>query len=81
MNKYIAEFIGTFFLVLTIGYRVVRPDGEVRWIAGLGRVEFDHDGKPICMRGVARDVTLRKQAEEGLRDQRMTGTTVSGLCR
>lgn len=26
MNKYIAEFIGTFFLVLTIGLTVIEPD-------------------------------------------------------
>src|SRR6266480_498472 len=49
-------------------YRIVRPDGRTRWIAGLGRVEFDGDGKPIFMRGVSRDITLRKQAEGALRE-------------
>jgi PAS domain S-box-containing protein len=49
-------------------YRVVRPDGKVRWVAGFGRVEFGKDGKPICMRGVTRDITLRKQAEDALRE-------------
>jgi two-component system, LuxR family, sensor kinase FixL len=49
-------------------YRVVRPDGKVRWVAGFGRVEFDKGGKPICMRGVTRDITLRKQVEDALRE-------------
>ena len=35
-------------------YRVVLPDGQVRWIAGRGRVDFG-DGKPLRMRGVSRD--------------------------
>jgi len=46
----------------------VRPDGRTRWIVGRGRVEFDGDGKPIFMRGVSRDITLRKQAEDALRE-------------
>jgi PAS domain S-box-containing protein len=58
-------------------YRIVRPDGEVRWIAGLGRVEFDHDGKPICMRGVARDITNRKQAEDALKESEARFRTVA----
>jgi len=49
-------------------YRLARPDGEIRWIAGHGRVEFAPDGKPVVMRGVSRDITLRKQAEDALRE-------------
>jgi two-component system, LuxR family, sensor kinase FixL len=44
-------------------YRVVLPTGETRWIAARGRVELDGN-KPVRMRGVSRDITLRKQAEE-----------------
>jgi PAS domain S-box-containing protein len=43
-------------------YRVVLPDGQMRWIAGRGRVEFG-DGKPLRMRGVSLDITERRQAE------------------
>jgi PAS domain S-box-containing protein len=43
-------------------YRVVLSDGQVRWIAGRGRVEFG-DGKPLRMRGVSLDITERRQAE------------------
>lgn len=48
-------------------YRVVRPDGKVRWLAGFGRVD-SKDGKPTFMRGVTRDITKRKLAEEALRE-------------
>jgi two-component system sensor kinase FixL len=58
-------------------YRIVRPDGKVRWIAGFGRVEFNHDGKPICMRGVARDITLRKEAEDALKESEARFRTVA----
>src|SRR6059036_537432 len=45
-------------------YRIMRPDGSTRWIAGYGGVELDERGKPAFARGVSRDVTERKLAEE-----------------
>src|SRR5216110_2137097 len=45
-------------------YRAVLPDGEVRWIAGRGHVEFNGDGQPVRMRGASVEITKRKQAEE-----------------
>ena len=45
-------------------YRIVLPDGRVRWIASRGRVEFDAGGKPVLMRGASLDNTARKLAEE-----------------
>jgi PAS domain S-box-containing protein len=44
-------------------HRVVLSDGQVRWIAGRGRADFD-DGKPLRMRGVSRDCTAQKQADQ-----------------
>ncbi|PYL78065.1 MAG: hypothetical protein DMF27_04735 [Verrucomicrobia bacterium] len=49
-------------------YRITRPDGSTRWIAGHGSVELDERGKPAFARGVSRDITLRKQAEDALRE-------------
>ena len=49
-------------------YRITRPDGSTRWIAGYGSVELDEGGKPVFARGVSRDITLRKHAEEELRE-------------
>ena len=51
-------------------YRAVLPDGRVRWIAGRGQVEFNGDRQPARMRGVAVDITKRKQAEEQTAHQR-----------
>jgi PAS domain S-box-containing protein len=45
-------------------YRIVRPDGSIRWIAGKGRAEYDEHGTPVRMTGVALDITDRKCAEE-----------------
>ncbi|KAG0505757.1 MAG: Adaptive-response sensory-kinase SasA [Candidatus Udaeobacter sp.] len=49
-------------------YRITRPDGSTRWIAGYGGVELDERGKPSLARGVSRDITERKIAEEELRE-------------
>jgi diguanylate cyclase (GGDEF)-like protein/PAS domain S-box-containing protein len=50
-------------------YRIIRPsDGAERWLHGLGRLDFDAQGKPAKMRGVIRDITARKQVELQLRD-------------
>ena len=45
-------------------YRIVLPDGRVRWIAARGRFESDATGKPALMRGVSLDITERKQGEQ-----------------
>ena len=44
-------------------YRLMLPDGQLRWIAGRGHVEFDSDGQPVRMRGASVDITERKLAE------------------
>ncbi len=48
-------------------YRVMLPEGQLRWVAGWGQGEFDPDGQPVRMRGAALDITKRKQAEEQFR--------------
>lgn len=45
-------------------YRVILPEGRLRWIAGRGHVEFNGNGQPVRMRGASLDITKRKQAEE-----------------
>jgi PAS domain S-box-containing protein len=49
-------------------YRIILPDGRIRWIASRGRVEFDAAGKPLFMRGASLDNTARKLAEEAAHD-------------
>jgi PAS domain S-box-containing protein len=44
-------------------YRVMLPNGQIRWIASRGNVEFSED-QPVLRRGASLDITRRKQAEE-----------------
>jgi two-component system sensor kinase FixL len=44
-------------------YRVLMPDGAIRWVSSRGRVEGDA-GRPLRVRGASREVTARKQAEQ-----------------
>lgn len=49
-------------------FRIVRPDGQVRWIAAQGRVVCDDASKPLRMVGVNIDITERKESEALLRE-------------
>jgi PAS domain S-box-containing protein len=51
---------------LEIEYRVVRPDGETRWIYALGAAARDENGVAQAVHGIHIDVTDRKRAEEEL---------------
>ncbi len=58
-----------------IEFRVIWPDGTVRWFAGKGGTFFDEAGTPVRMSGVNIDITQRKGDEaqilrlnEGLED-------------
>ena len=46
-----------------VEYRVLLPEGAVRWIAARGKVEFNDHRQPVRMRGVSLDITRRKTAE------------------
>ncbi len=47
-----------------VEYRVVWPDGRVHWIGAMGRTFHAGSGEAVGYRGVATDITARKQAEE-----------------
>ncbi len=47
-------------------YRVVWPDGTIRWIVDRGRASYDDNGRAVGMAGINLDITQRKQAEEAL---------------
>lgn len=48
-------------------YRLLLPDGEVRWIFARGRCYKDHQGRPVRFLGAALDLTERKTTEQALR--------------
>jgi PAS domain S-box-containing protein len=50
-------------------YRVIWPDGSVRWLQARGKLFFDEAGKPSRWIGINIDVTERKQMDESLRRQ------------
>jgi diguanylate cyclase (GGDEF)-like protein/PAS domain S-box-containing protein len=49
-------------------HRIVRPDGELRWLSCEGLVEVDGSGTVLRLRGTAQDVTGRRRVEEQFRD-------------
>jgi PAS domain S-box-containing protein len=51
-----------------VEYRVVRSNGEVRFVHSRGDVTIDETGRPHRMFGIVQDITERKQSEEDLRE-------------
>jgi PAS domain S-box-containing protein len=49
-------------------YRIVRPDGSVRWISDRGFTIKDDSEKVVRIAGIAEDITDRKQADMALRE-------------
>ncbi|MDZ7960331.1 MAG: ATP-binding protein [Aulosira sp. DedQUE10] len=45
-------------------YRIVRPDGTIRWICDRGFLIRDGNAQPYRIAGVAEDISERKQAEQ-----------------
>lgn len=49
--------------VLTLEYRIIRSDGEERWLEDRARVVLDTDGRAVRFVGVKSDITERKKRE------------------
>jgi PAS domain S-box-containing protein len=45
-------------------FRVLRPNGEIRWCTGTAIANFDEQGRLTWLSGVTADITERKRAEE-----------------
>ncbi len=48
-------------------HRIVRPDGQVRWVITMGRVLVDEAGAPYKYIGGSLDITKDREAESALR--------------
>lgn len=55
-------------------HRIVRPDGEVRWIMPTGKVFTDAQGGPECVVGGLLDITPERALEDQLRTARKMET-------
>jgi PAS domain S-box-containing protein len=45
-------------------FRFIRPDGHEVWLEETSRAEFDASGQFVLLKGLTRDITARKRAEE-----------------
>jgi PAS domain S-box-containing protein len=52
---------------VSVEYRVVRPDGGVRYAYAAGGPVLDQEGNVVRVVGIAVDITARKRAEEDMR--------------
>ena len=53
---------------LTNEYRIILPNGNVRWIAAYGNTTCDAQGKAVRMSGISVDVSERYRLETALRE-------------
>lgn len=51
-----------------IEFRVVYPNGTIRWALSQGKVFYDQHGQPMQMAGIDIDITERKLSAEALRE-------------
>lgn len=49
-------------------FRVPLGDGAIRWVNGMGRIEYDTNGRPRRLIGVNFDVSARREAEAALQE-------------
>src|SRR5215469_3484995 len=65
-------------------FRVVLPNGTVKWLRATGKFYYSAEGQPQRMLGMATDITERKTAEDAKREsderyRRIAETTTEGI--
>lgn len=61
-------------------YRLVRPDGDVRWVYRNAEWEYDEHGSRVSLRGIMQDITERVAAREAMhRSEAMNRLLIDGL--
>jgi PAS domain S-box-containing protein len=65
-------------------FRIIRPDGMIRWLVARGKFYYATNGAPERMLGVSLDITERKLAEEAVKQsdsryRRIVETTNEGV--
>ncbi len=60
-------------------YRIIRSDGQVRWLLDKAWPTFDEEGNPLQLTGTIQDITERKIAENELRESKeLLNTVING---
>ena len=80
-KKSLSSFLETGTAIIR-EYRIIRPDGKVRWIADNGFVIKDDKGNIIRIVGIAKDITKQKKNEQRInQSQKMEsiGTLAGGI--
>ncbi len=62
INRSVAENID-----LANEYRIILPDGTIKWIGATGSVSYDGAGNPASMSGICIDITERKKSEDSIK--------------
>ena len=61
---------GQFKSSYSCEFRILRSDGDMRYIRGEGQPQFDDAGKLVCYFGVNQDITAQKRTESALLRER-----------
>jgi PAS domain S-box-containing protein len=67
-----------------MSYRLLHPDGSVRWVEKTAHAFFDEQGRMVRMVGMVADITERKRTADAIREgemqyRRMVETTNEGV--
>ncbi len=54
---------------IELEYRIIKPDGQVRWVSDRTKITYDADNRPIQLDGIVSDITEKKAAEKKSIDQ------------
>lgn len=49
-------------------FRVIKTDGQIRWLLTKGKAKYDQAGRPVSISGITMDISESKNTEELLRD-------------
>ncbi len=64
----------------SIDHRIVLPDGSIRFVHSVARLEYDAENIPVRIYGIIQDITERQKIEEELRvKERAIASAVSAI--
>ncbi len=63
----------------SLEYRIVKPNGEVRWLYDRAQLVHDVSGKPLRIDGITTDITARKQQQANILRLNRIYAVLSGI--